>query len=85
MRASAQRTACARLAAMPTVISVSSVSRSSDPSRAITGVRVSPFITHRALREVPLHLLLDEADGGLAQVLHSHLGEWAVFGKQRSG
>src|SRR5208282_212102 len=42
MRARAQRTACARLAAKPAVISVSRVSRSVGPRRAITGVRFTP-------------------------------------------
>ena len=41
-RARAQRTASARLLAMPTVISVSSVSRSSWPSLAMTGVSPGP-------------------------------------------
>src|SRR3984957_4366273 len=42
MRARAQRTACARLAGKPAVISVPRVSRSAGPGRAITGVRSPP-------------------------------------------
>src|SRR5580704_395538 len=62
MRASAQRTAWARLGAMPAVISVSRVSRSSGPRRAITGVRLLDRFLVRAVER--LHWMLAALGGG---------------------